>query len=177
MNLDDIPGGSLCVVDTNVLLYAEQGVSTQAQRLLRRIERRELIGVAPQPVWQELTHKLMLAEAMMLGQISGGNPARQLAAKPDVIKRLTTYRDKVSALITLGLKFEGCTKTDLLDKALTLQERYGLMTNDSVIAAVAIRLEADALVSADTRFKVVKNLNVYAPSDLKMAAENPSVHP
>jgi predicted nucleic acid-binding protein len=169
MNLDDIPSGSLCVVDTNVLLYAEQGVSTQAQRLLRRIERRELIGVIPQPVWQELTHKLMLAEAMMLGQIGGGNPARQLAAKPEVIRHLTIYRDKVAALVTLGLGFEACTRTDLLDKALPLQERYGLMTNDSVIAAVAIRLEADALVSADTRFKVVKDLNVYAPSDLKMA--------
>ena len=169
MNLDDIPSGSLCVVDTNVLLYAEQGVSTQAQRLLRRIERRELIGVVPQPVWQELTHKLMLAEAIMLGQIAGGNPAKQLAAKPEVIKRLTIYRDKVAALVTLGLGFEACTRTDLLDKALPLQEQYGLMTNDSVIAAVAIRLEADALVSADTRFKVVKDLNVYAPSDLKMA--------
>lgn len=169
MNLDDIPGGSLCVVDTNVLLYAEQGVSTQAQRLLRRIERREIIGLVPQPVWQELTHKLMLAEAMMLGQITGGNPARQLAAKPDVIKRLTIYRDKLSALVSLGLGFETCTKADLLDKALSLQERYGLMTNDSVIAAVAIRLEADALVSADTRFKAVKDLHVYAPSDLKMA--------
>ena len=78
MNLDDIPSGSLCVIDTNVLLYAEQEVSPQAQRLLRRIERREIIGLVPQPVWQELTHKLMLAEAMMLGQITGGNPAKSL---------------------------------------------------------------------------------------------------
>ena len=106
---------------------------------------------------------------MMLGQLSGGNPTRQLAAKPDVIKRLTIYRDKVSALVTLGLGFEACTKTDLLDTALPLQERDGLMTHDSVIAAIAVRLEADALVSADTRFKVVKGLNIYAPSDLKMA--------
>ena len=58
------------MIDTNVLLYAEQEVSPQAQRLLRRIERREIIGLVPQPVWQELTHKLMLAEAMMLGQIT-----------------------------------------------------------------------------------------------------------
>ena len=169
MNLDDISSGSLCVVDTNILLYAEQGLSSQAQRLLRRIERREVIGVAPQPVWQELAHKLMLAEAMMLGQITGGNPARQLSGKPEVIKHLTIYRDKVAALVTLGLGFEACTRIDLIDKALSLQERYGLMTNDSVIAAMAIRLEADALVSADTRFKVVEDLNVYAPSDLKMA--------
>ncbi len=45
MNLDDIPGGSLCVIDTNVLLYAEQGVSFQAQRLLRRLETREVLGI------------------------------------------------------------------------------------------------------------------------------------
>ena len=169
MNLDDIPSGSLCVIDTNVLLYAEQGISPQAQRLLRRVEKREIIGILPQPVWQELTHKLMLAEAMMLGQITGGNPAKQLGAKPEVIKRLAIYRDKVAALVTLGLGFEVCTRIDLIEKALPLQERYGLMTNDSVIAAMAIRLEADALVSADARFKVVKELNVYAPSDLKMA--------
>ena len=168
MNPDDIPSGSLCIIDTNVLLYAEQGVSSQAQRLIRRIERREIIGIVPQPVWQELIHKLMLAEAMMLGQLSSGNPAKQLAAKPDVIKRLTIYRDKVTALATLGLRFEACTKTDLLDTALPFQERYGLMTNDSVIAAIAVRLEADALVTADNKFKVVKGLNVYAPWDLKM---------
>ena len=169
MNLDDIPNGSLCVIDTNVLLYAEQGISPQAQRLLRRVEKREIIGVLPQPVWQELTHKLMLAEAMMLGQVTGGNPAKQLGAKPEVIKRLTIYRDKVAALVTLGLGFEACTRTDLFEKALPLQEQYGLMTNDSVVAAMAIRLEADALVSADARFKVVTDLKVYAPSDLKMA--------
>ena len=110
-----------------------------------------------------------VAEAMMLGQITGGNPAKQLAAKPDVVKRLTIYRDKLAALITLGLGFEACAKTDLFDKALSLQERYGLLTNDSVIAAIALRLEADALVSADMRFKAVKDLTLYAPSDLKQA--------
>ncbi len=167
MNIDDIPGGSLCVIDTNVLLYAEQGVSLQAQRLLRRIEKRDVLGVLPQPVWQELTHKLMLAEALMQGQISGGNPARQLAAKPEVVKRLALYRDKVKALFTLGLGFEACTKSDLADRALNLQERYGLLTNDSVILAIAMRLDADALVTADARFRGIKEIKVYSPSDLK----------
>lgn len=168
MNLDDIPAGSLCVIDTNVLLYAEQGASLQAQRLLRRIERQDVLGVLPQPVWQELTHKLMLAEAFMLGQISGGNPARQLASKPDVVKRLLLYRDKIKALATLGLGFEPCTKADLMDKAFDLQDRYGLLTNDSVILAIAMRLDADALVSADVRFQVSKDVRVYAPSDIRL---------
>jgi predicted nucleic acid-binding protein len=168
MNLDDIPAGSLCVIDTNVLLYAEHGASLQAQRLLRRIERRDLLGVLPQPVWQELSHKFMIAEAQMLGHISGGNPARQLASKPEAVKRLALYRDKIKALATLGLGFEPCTKADLMDKAFELQERYGFLTNDSVILAIALRLDADALVSADTRFQVTKDVRVYAPSDLRL---------
>ena len=168
MNLDDIPSGSLCVIDTNVLIYAEQGTSLQAQRLLRRIERRDLLGVLPQSVWQELCHKLMLAEALMLGHISGGNPARQLASKPDAVKRLTLYRDKIRALATLGLGFEPCTKADLMDNGFHLQEHHGLLTNDSVILAVAMRLDADALVSADARFQVSKDIRVYAPSDIRL---------
>jgi predicted nucleic acid-binding protein len=168
MNLDDIPSGSLCVIDTNVLLYAEQGTSLQAQRLLRRIERRDILGVLPQPVWQELTHKLMLAEAFMLGHITGGNPARQLASKPAVVKRLSLYREKVKALETLGLGFEPCTKADLMDKAFELQDHHGFLTNDSVILAIAMRLDADALVSADTRFQVTKDIRVYAPSDIRL---------
>ncbi|MDR4496272.1 MAG: type II toxin-antitoxin system VapC family toxin [Nitrospirales bacterium] len=168
MNLDDIPSGSLCVVDTNVLLYAEQGTSLQAQRLLRRIEKREVLGVMPQPVWQELMHKLMLAEALMLGHLSGGNPARQLAGKPDVIKRLTLYKDKMRALVTLGMAFEPCTRIDLVDKAVAIQERHGLLTNDSVIVAMALRLEADVLVSADKQLQGIKEVQVYGPSDVKL---------
>ena len=104
----------------------------------------------------------------MLGHISGGNPARHLASKPEVVKRLSLYRDKIKALTTLGLGFEPCTKADLMDKAFELQEHYGFLTNDSVIVAIALRLNADALVSADTRFQVTKDIRVYAPSDLRL---------
>ncbi|MBI4609289.1 MAG: type II toxin-antitoxin system VapC family toxin [Candidatus Rokubacteria bacterium] len=169
MTLDDIPSGTLCVLDTNILVYAEQGVSEQAQRLLRRIERQDVTGVLPQPVWQELIHRLMVTEAILHGQISGGNPGRQLSGKPELVKSLTLYRDKVRGLVTLGLGFEPCHQADLMDKALQIQERYGLLTNDSLIAAIALRLEADALVTADARFKAIKGLRVYAPSDVRTA--------
>jgi predicted nucleic acid-binding protein len=168
MNLDDIPRGSLCVLDTNILIYAEQGASLQAQRLLRRIEEQDIAGVLPQPVWQETIHRLMLTEAIMLGHIRGPNPARQLARKPEIVKRLTLYREKVRALVTLGLEFEPCQETDLLDKALEIQERYGLLTNDSLIAAMALRMEADALASTDAGFGNFNEVRVYAPTDVKL---------
>lgn len=167
MNLDDIPSGSLCVLDTNILIYAEQRASLQAERLMRRIEERDVTGVLPQPVWQETMHRLMIIEAIMLGHIRGANPARQLAEKPDVVKKLTMYRDKIRALVTLGLGFEPCHESDLLGKALEIQEQYDLLTNDSLIAAIAARVDADALASADARFQAIKELRIYAPSDVK----------
>jgi len=167
MNLDDIYTGSLCVIDTNILLYAEQGFSAQAQRFLRRCSTWEIIGVIPQPVWQELTHKLMLAEAMMLGRVTGANAGRQLAHKPEVIKGVSIYRDKIGALKDLGLRFEPCTREDFLEDALRLQKEYGLLTNDSVVLATALRLRAEVLVSADAAFQRITEPVVAWPSDLR----------
>jgi len=172
MNLDDIPAGSLCVIDTNVLIYAEQGVSLQAQRLLRRIEERDVAGVLPQPVWQETMHRLMVTEAIMLGHVRGPNPARQLAGKPEIVKGLDMYRDKVRALVTMGLGFEECKEDDLLEKAVQLQENYGLLTNDSLIVAMSIRLGADGVASADSRFHAVKEITTYIPSDVTLITKS-----
>ncbi len=172
MNLDDIPRGNLCVLDTNILIYAEQGVSLQCQRLLRRVEERDVSGILPQPVWQETIHRLMITEAIMLGHLRGPNPARQLAGKPRIVKGLTMYRDKIKALITLGLAFEPCHENDLLVKAFEIQEQYGLLTNDSLILAIALRVTADALVSADARYQAVKEMEIYSPSDVTLGGHS-----
>ncbi len=167
MNLDDIPDGSLCVIDTNILLYAEQGVSGQAQRLISRCSRGEIIGILPSTVWLELTHKLMLAEAIMLGLVTGRNPAARLAQKPEAVRSLSLYREKVRALTDLGLGFESCTQKDLLGTAFELQEKYGLLTNDSVVLAAALRLKADVLVSNDRQLRDVEEPPVHYPTDLR----------
>ena len=168
MNLDDIPSGSLCVIDANVLLYAEQGVSGQAQRLLRRCSKGELTGILPQPIWQEISHRLMLAEAAMKHGRLPGNPAAFLARRPDIVRSLSLYQSKVRNLLGLGLRFESCTQDDLLQSAFALQRRHGLLTNDSVILAMAIRLEADCLASNDKSFQIVEEIAVFAPSDLRI---------
>jgi predicted nucleic acid-binding protein len=170
MNLDEIPGGSLCVIDTNVLIYAEQGISAQAQRLLARCAKGELSITLPQTVWHEFTHKLMLAEAMMRGTVTGSRLAAKLAAKPDVVRKLSIYQSKVRALVDLGVGFEPCTRADLTESVFSLQGRYGLLTNDAMVLAVALRLKADALVSSDKAFLPVAEIAVHAPSDIRLGA-------
>ena len=168
VNLDDIPSGSLCVIDTNVLVYAEQGVSGQAQRLLRRCSKGELTGMLPQPIWQEFTRWLMLTEATMKYGRLPGSPAASLAKRPDIIRSLSLYQSKVRNLLGVGLRFESCTQDDLLQSAFALQKRHGLLTNDSVVLAMAIRLEADCLASSDKSFQSVEEIAVFAPSDLRI---------
>jgi len=168
MNLDDIPTGSLCVVDTNVLIYAEQGISVQAQRLLERCAKGELSVTLPQSVWQELTHKLMLAEAMMKGVVSGSGLAAKLAAKHDAVSKLSIYQASVLALMLLCVGFDPCTRAVLTDTVFSVQSRYGLLTNDAMVVAVALRLNADALVSSDRAFERVQEIRLHAPNDLRL---------
>ena len=166
MNLDDISNGSLCVIDTNVLLYAEQGASLQAQRLLRRCSTGDVVSVMPQTVWLELSHKLMLAEAMMLGRISGSNPSRKLAKQPELVRILGLYTDRILALVDLEVGFVPCSREALFEGAFKFQQKYGLLVNDSVILAIALRLKADVLASADAAFHKVTELKVAMPSDI-----------
>lgn len=170
MNLDDIPRGSFCVLDAMIPLLAEQDLSAQAKRLLERIVSKDVLATMPESQWQDLADKLMTAEAVMMGHIAEARDVRRLRQEPAKVKDLAMYRDKVKALATLGLGIEPCTKTDLMDSAFKLQERYGLLTADAVLLAVAIRLKADAIVTVGTGFKGVSEVQIYLPSDVRMGA-------
>jgi hypothetical protein len=103
---------------------------------------------------------------MMLGKISGPNPAKKLAGQPDVVKGLGLYRDKVRSLVGLGIGFEPCTREDFLETAFAFQEKYGLLANDSVVLAVALRMKADVLATADRAFEKVTELAIAMPTDV-----------
>lgn len=60
----------------------------------------------------------------------------------------------------MGLHFEAVQRKDLLSAAIDLQKRYGLLTNDSIIAACAIRLGVDYLVTSDRALTRIRELKV-----------------
>ena len=109
----------------------------------------------------------MLAEAVMSGKTSGPNLVGKLSKHPEMIKGLGLYRDKLLALKELGLGYEPCTEEDFLKSALSFQRKYGLLTNDSVVLTTAVRLKADALVTADAGFRDVSEIEVVMPSDIR----------
>ena len=166
----EIPSGSVCVLDTNVLLYAHQNASPAASRVLRRCASADIIGILPSAVWEELCHRLMVAEAVATGRISGPNPARRLAKHPEIVRGLAAYRERIAELSAMGLRYEPVTREDVLTGAIDLQKRHGLLTNDSIIVACAMRLGADYMVTSDSGLASLTAVRIAFLDDVKASA-------
>jgi predicted nucleic acid-binding protein len=121
-------------------------------------------------VWEELSHRLMVAEAVATGRITGPNPARRLAERPEIVRSLTAYRASLAELSAMGLRFEPVRREDVLIGAIEVQKRYGLLTNDSIIAACAMRLGADYLVTSDGGLAVLTGVRVAFLDDITAPA-------
>ena len=48
----------------------------------------------------------MLIKARATGKLTGSNPTRKLASRPELVQRLHIYRTKVEDLIDMGLRVE-----------------------------------------------------------------------
>ena len=106
MNLNEIPSGDMVVIDANIILYAAQQASQQCKRLLMRCADDDVRGILPTHLLAEVMHRLMIAEARDNGLVKGPNPARQLAEKPDLVKRLFRYEELMRDILTIGFQIE-----------------------------------------------------------------------
>ncbi|HEX3728662.1 MAG TPA: type II toxin-antitoxin system VapC family toxin, partial [Opitutaceae bacterium] len=138
MSLAAIPSGQSVLVDANVLLYHATRASIEASDFLGRCGKGDLIGVVTSVVVAEFCHRRMMLEASQAG-LTGSNPARTLAQRPDSVRSLSRYRDEVRDLFDGGLVFEPVLQEDFL-LGLELQRRHGLLANDSLNLAAAGRL-------------------------------------
>ena len=66
----------------------------------------------------------------------------------------------------IGLRLESVVTVDLIE-ALGIQREFGLLTNDSLLAAMARRLSSDSIVTADAAFRELRGFMVYAPGDMR----------
>ena len=126
MNLSEIRAGEWVVIDTNILVYANQQKSAEAVQLLRRCAAREVLGIVPMPMVAELVHTLMLIEARENGWIEKSNPARALAEHPELIRRLSRYETQVREFLGIGLRIEPATTVDI-SEAMSIQREFGLL--------------------------------------------------
>jgi predicted nucleic acid-binding protein len=108
----------------------------------------------------------MLIEARENSWIERANPARSLAERPDLVRRLSRYEIQTREFFGIGLRIEPVGAGDILE-AMRIQNEAGLLTNDALLLAVARRLNCEAVASADKAIARAPGFNVFAPADVR----------
>ncbi|MEI6782311.1 MAG: type II toxin-antitoxin system VapC family toxin [Verrucomicrobiota bacterium] len=164
MSLDAIPAGARVLVDANILIYAKRGMSAQCRRFLERCAQRKISGVLTTIVVAEFCHRRMMQEAQSRG-LSGSNPAKALSQNPALVRQLTQYRQDIEDLLGGELAVLAIEEADFAH-ALELQRQHGLLTNDSLNLASALRAGVNLLATADPQFDSIPGITVFTPDDL-----------
>jgi predicted nucleic acid-binding protein len=162
--LDEIEAGSRVFIDASIFIYHFTAVSFECRRLLESCEQGRIAGFTSVTAISEVAHRLMMIEAVAKGLVSPGNVARKLREKPDVVMVLTTYQDQIELIPLLGVSVLGLN-LEVLKLSAVIRQRYGLLVNDSLLAATAIHEKIKDMASADSDFSRVADLRLFRPGD------------
>jgi predicted nucleic acid-binding protein len=166
LTLDEIPSGRRVFADATVFVYHFAGVSQACRRFLERCESGELKALTSTAALVEVSHRLMMMEAVSRGLVSRGNVAKKLRKKPNVVKKLSTYDENVQRIPLMGVEV---VPLDLktLSRASELRGEFGLMMNDSLMASTALEAGLELIATADQDFQRVRELSLAVPDDLE----------
>ena len=67
--IENLPAGTHVFIDANIFIYAFLGHSNQCRDLLGRCATEQVLGITTLEVVNEVTHRMMLAEALGTGVI------------------------------------------------------------------------------------------------------------
>lgn len=124
----------------------------------------QVFGITSFEVVNEVTHRLMAAEALGTGVIKRDR-VRDLRGKRREIAELTEYWAQTSAIFGLNILVLPSDEARLY-RAQSVRSRYGLLTNDSLILAAMEENGVDSLATRDSDFDHISNLKIYKPTDI-----------
>jgi len=160
----NLPAGIRLFLDANIFVYAFLGHSNQCRELLGRCATEQVLGITTLDVVSEVTHRMMLAEALGSGLIKRDR-VRDLRGKWREIAQLTEYWTQTSAIFGLNVLVL-MTDEARLHRAQTIRSRHGLLTNDSLIVAAMEEFGIHSLATRDNDFDHISELTVYKPTDI-----------
>ena len=167
--LEQLERGTRVFVDSSVLLYHFFRKSDQCRRFLRRCEAHDCFATTSVVVLFEVTHRLMAAEAVAAGLVPRGQAVRSLQQRPDVVRQLHVHSAQAAEVATFGIEILPADLGVCL-RAGEFRERFGLLTNDSIIVATMRDAGVTAIATADRDFERVEGIQVFRPTDLGTAA-------
>lgn len=110
----------------------------------------------------EVTHRVLVAEAVVLLKLSSRETIEYLQKHPDVVRQLRRHLTIASDMRRMGMNILPLTYKEL-HHSKTIRTKFGLMTNDSLIVAVMQQHKLTDLATNDTGFTQVSGIQIWRP--------------
>jgi predicted nucleic acid-binding protein len=165
MTLEQVPNGERIFVDAHIFIYHFTRLSAECRAFFARCEAGEVKAFTGAHVILEVTHRLMLLEALHKGLISGGQPAKKLKKHPEIVCRLEDYTTSVQQIPRMGVKIRPLT-SPILKESEMIRTQYGLLTNDSFLVAAMQKMKLTHIATHNSDLKNIPELTLYQPQDI-----------
>lgn len=149
MKLTELNDGQAVFIDANIFIYHFAGSSIECREFLKQCAGKRLNGFTSNSILAETCHRLMAMEAVKL----------------KIAKPLSEYYTQITNILSWNIQIISSPQ-NLFIHSQIYRQRFGLLTNDSLIPVYMEAAGIDNLVSADKIFQTIPHLNLYSPSDL-----------
>ncbi|MGH8068369.1 MAG: type II toxin-antitoxin system VapC family toxin [Candidatus Entotheonellia bacterium] len=163
-DLAALPAGRHVFIDANIFIYhfTQTPLSASCTAFLRRVEVGNLQGTTSVVVLAEVAHRLMVLEAIASFGFPSRTAVKQLKEHPALVKQLTHYKVASEKIPAFNVTVEPIT-VGHLRLAQNLSATHGLLTNDSLTAAVMQTSALVDLASNDPDLSAVPGLTIWQP--------------
>ncbi len=167
MRLTELPADAIVFVDANILAYHYTGIPgplhDAATDFLINIQRRRIHAYTSVIVVAEVIHRVLVSKAVMDLGVPPRQAAEYLKRHPEKVIGLQHGLNVPSDIYRrFGISIEPVTRREL-HAARPICERYGLMTNDSLVVSTMQSLKIRNLVTNDPDFERVREIAVWRP--------------
>ncbi|MBI4688661.1 MAG: PIN domain-containing protein [Nitrospirae bacterium] len=165
ISVGQVPAGTSIFIDANIFIYHfiyETAESQSCTSLLKRVENGDIKGLTSTIVLAEISHRLMVFEAIEKYELNSKNAVRFLKEHPGKVKSLNKHFAAVNEVKEMDIHLMTVESQDIFASQM-LQKKYGFLTNDSINLHLMLRDSIFNLASNDPDFEKVDLITLYKP--------------
>jgi predicted nucleic acid-binding protein len=169
MTFDEMSEGTTVYLDANVFLYDFNGASKDCARLIQRCREESIYGITSCLTLAEFCHRAMCMEAQEHLKAKGikvGRPRDYLEEHPDTVKILHKYIAAIDEILLWARPRVLSVDAEQVRRSKKIRQRYGLLTNDSLVVQILLDNDIQAIATNDTAFSSIEGLRVFRPNDI-----------
>lgn len=166
MNFAQIPINKSVFIDANIFIYfftPDPGFGPECKMLMDRLNMyQDFFAYTSTHVLGEVSHQMMILEASQHLGWSLAGITQKLQKHPAEIQKLSRFRQAIDEIPRLGIEVLPIER-HIPPLAASLAQLHGLLTNDSITAAVMQDQAIIHIASHDSDFDRVPGLKRYVP--------------